>query len=43
LHIFLIMGCQYNLKLALACGLVTIPDRRTFDIRLKTMSTTDIR
>ena len=31
--------CQYNHKLALACGLVTIPCRRTFDRRLKTMST----
>ena len=34
------MDCQYNRKLALACGLVTIPSsRRTFDRRLKTMST----
>ncbi len=31
--------CLYNHKLALACGLVTIPSRRTFDRRLKTIST----
>ncbi len=31
--------CQYNRKLAVACGLITIPSRRTFDRRLKTMST----
>ncbi|MER5176311.1 MAG: transposase [Candidatus Nitrosocosmicus sp.] len=31
--------CQYNNKLALACGLVSIPSRRTFDRRLKTIST----
>jgi hypothetical protein len=31
--------CQYNRKLAVACGLVSIPCRRTFDRRLKTMST----
>jgi hypothetical protein len=29
---------QYNHKLALACGLATIPSRSTFDRRLKTMS-----
>lgn len=39
LHTFLIMDCQYNRKLAIACGLITIPSRRTFDRRLKTMST----
>ncbi len=33
------MDCQYNTKLAVACGLVTIPSKRTFDRRLKTMST----
>ncbi len=33
------MNCQYNTKLAVACGLVTIPSKRTFDRRLKTMST----
>ncbi len=33
------MDCQYNTKLAVACGLVTIPSRRTFDRRLKTIST----
>ncbi len=31
--------CQYNHKLAIACGLITIPCRRTFDRRLKTIST----
>ena len=31
--------CQYNYKLALACGLAKIPNRRTFDRRLKTIST----
>jgi hypothetical protein len=30
---------QYNHKLALACGLASIPSRRTFDRRLKTIST----
>ncbi len=39
LHTFLIMDYQYNHKLALACDLVTIPDRRTFDRLLKTIST----
>src|SRR4051794_29952457 len=39
LHTFLSMDCQYNQKLALACGLVSIPSRRTFDRRLKTIST----
>src|SRR3954466_10568433 len=38
LHTFLDMNCQYNRKLALACGIVTIPSRRTFDRRLKTIS-----
>ena len=34
------MDCQYNHKLALACGLVSIPSsRRTFDRRLKTIAT----
>ncbi|HEY6534501.1 MAG TPA: hypothetical protein VIY08_01625 [Candidatus Nitrosocosmicus sp.] len=33
------MDYQYNRKLALACGLVSIPSRRTFDRRLKTIST----
>ncbi len=33
------MDCLYNSKLAIACGLVSIPCRRTFDRRLKTMST----
>jgi hypothetical protein len=39
LHIFLSMDYQYNHKLTLACGLITIPSRRTFDRRLKTIST----
>jgi hypothetical protein len=39
LHTFLIMDCQYSSKLAIACGLVSIPCRRTFDRRLKTIST----
>ncbi len=39
LHIFLNMDCQYNHKLAVACGLIKIPSRRTFDRRLKTIST----
>jgi hypothetical protein len=39
LHTFLSMDCQYNHKLALACGLVSIPSRRTFDRRLKAIST----
>jgi hypothetical protein len=40
LHTFLNMNCQYNHKLAVACGLVKIPSsRRTFDRRLKTIFT----
>ncbi len=31
--------CQYNSKLVVACGLIKIPSRRTFDRRLKTIST----
>ncbi len=31
--------CQYNRKIAVACGLIKIPSRRTFDRRLKTIST----
>jgi hypothetical protein len=38
LHTFLNMNCQYNRKLVLACGLLTLPSRRTFDGRLKTIS-----
>ena len=37
--LFLSRDCQYNRKLALACGLVTMPSRRTFDRRLKAIST----
>ncbi len=33
------MDYPYNHKLTLACGLVSIPSRRTFDRRLKTIST----
>jgi hypothetical protein len=45
LHTFLIMDCcQYNRKLAIVCGLITIPcSRRTFDRRLKTISTIDVK
>ncbi|HEY6534937.1 MAG TPA: transposase [Candidatus Nitrosocosmicus sp.] len=39
LHTFLIMDCLYNSKLAIACGLIKIPSRRTFDRRIKTIST----
>ena len=39
LHTFLELDSQYNRKLAIACGLATIPCRRTFDRRLKTIST----
>jgi hypothetical protein len=38
LHTFLDTDCQYNRKLVLACGLITVPSRRTFDRRLKTIS-----
>ncbi len=31
--------CQYNHKLAVACDLVIIPSRHTFNRRLKTIST----
>jgi hypothetical protein len=31
LHIFLNVDCQYNRRLVLACGLVSIPSRRMFD------------
>ncbi len=37
--LFLTWTCQYNSKLAVACGLIKIPSRRTFDRRLKTIST----
>ncbi|HXT85321.1 MAG TPA: transposase [Verrucomicrobiae bacterium] len=39
LHIFLNMDCQYNRKLSVTGGLVSIPSRRIFDRRLKTIST----
>lgn len=39
LHEFLGMDYSYNKKIMKACGLTQIPDRRTFDRRLKTIST----
>jgi hypothetical protein len=40
LHAFLNIDCQYTRKLAVACGLVSIPySRRTFDRLLKIIST----
>ncbi len=39
LHTFLELDCQYNRKLAIACGLLSIPRRCTFDRRLQTIST----
>ena len=38
LHEFLGMDYAYNEKIMKACGLTQIPDRRTFDRRLKTIS-----
>lgn len=38
LHEFLEMDYPYNKKIMKACGLAQVPDRRTFDRRLKTMS-----
>ncbi len=36
---FSYLGCPYNRKLAIVCGLITIPSsRRTFDRRLKTLA-----
>lgn len=37
LHEFLLVDSLYNRKLIAACGLKSIPDRRTFDRRLKMM------
>ena len=39
LHEFLGMDYAYNKKIMKLCGLTQIPDRRTFDRRLKTIST----
>ncbi len=39
LHEFLEMDYPYNKKIMKACGLTHIPDRRTFDRRLRTIST----
>ena len=39
LHEFLGMDYVYNKKIMKACGLTQIPDRRTFDRRLNTIST----
>ncbi len=38
LHEFLEMNYPYNKKVMKACGLTRIPDRRTFDRRLRTIS-----
>ncbi len=38
LHEFLGMDYPYNKKIMKRCGLTQIPDRRTFDRRLKTIS-----
>ena len=38
LYNFFKIDYQYNRRLVQACGLVSIPDRRTFDRRLKTIS-----
>ena len=39
LHDFFAMNCYpYNRKVMRACGLIELPDRRTFDRRLKTIS-----
>jgi hypothetical protein len=44
LHTFLDIDYQYNRKLLLACGLITIPSsKRTFDRRFKTISTINIK
>jgi hypothetical protein len=39
LHEFLEMDYPYNKKIMKACGLTQIPDRRTFDRRLRSIST----
>ena len=39
LHEFLEMDYPYNKKVMKRCGLTQIPDRRTFDRRLRTIST----
>lgn len=39
LHEFLEMDYPYNKKIMKRCGLTQIPDRRTFDRRLRTIST----
>jgi hypothetical protein len=39
LHEFLEMDYPYNKKIMKACGLAQVPDRRTFDRRLRTIST----
>ena len=38
LHDFLAMDYPYNRKIMKACGLTSLPDRRTFDRRLSTIS-----
>jgi hypothetical protein len=39
LHEFLIIDYPYNKKISKTCDLTRIPDRQTFDRRLKTIST----
>ena len=38
LHAFLSIGNPYNAKIMMACGLDTLPDRRTFDRRFEAAS-----
>jgi hypothetical protein len=38
-YILFLIQIKYNRKLVLACDLIAIPSRRTFDRRLKTIST----
>jgi hypothetical protein len=39
LHEFLEMDYPYNKKIMKACGLAQVPDRRTFDRRIRSIST----
>jgi hypothetical protein len=38
LHEYLAMDYPYNRRVLMACGLTSLPDRRTFDRRLSTIS-----
>jgi hypothetical protein len=38
LHDYLAMDYPYNRRVLMACGLTSLPDRRTFDRRLSTIS-----